>query len=240
MMNSKQLTAARSDSGGNDLHPGRQDSCSNGFRADAAAERLSPTKDENQPFKPGGRRSRSAGGVGDLVGRETFSGCCHLNTAPAGTGRPKAHRQVLAPALTEAAPEHEHRPRGARRAEQPSGAAIGARKTWTWSACTRRPSPGQRTKCCTLAGQRQFAFPGMAEGSLRGAGGCLSPPNKGGRKGSPTHAEATPHSVRSSASARMTKILEAESGAEVAARLASLHQIAHWWGKAVGLPDENP
>jgi hypothetical protein len=42
------------------------------------------------------------------------------------------------------------------------------------------------------------------------------------------------------APARMTKILEVEGGAEVAARLASLHQIAHWWGKAAGLPDENP
>jgi hypothetical protein len=80
----------------------------------------------------------------------------------------------------------------------------------------------------------------MTEGSLRGAGGCLSPPNTGGRKGSPTHAEATPHSVRSSASARMTKILEAKGGAEATARLASLHQIAHWWGKAAELSDENP
>jgi hypothetical protein len=43
-----------------------------------------------------------------------------------------------------------------------------------------------------------------------------------------------------SAPARMTKILEAEGGVEAAARLASLHQIAHWWGKAAGLPDENP
>jgi hypothetical protein len=144
--NSKRLTAARSDSSGNDLHPGRQDSCSNGFRVDAAAERLSPTKDENQPFKPGGWRSRSAGGVGNLVGRETFSGCCYLNTATAGAGRPKAHRQVLAPALTEATPEHEHRPRGARRAGQPSGATVGARKTWTWPARTRhdhRPDRGR-------------------------------------------------------------------------------------------------
>jgi hypothetical protein len=38
----------------------------------------------------------------------------------------------------------------------------------------------------------------------------------------------------------MTKILEAEGGAEATARLASLYQIAHWWGKAAGLPDENP
>jgi hypothetical protein len=59
--NSKRLTAARSDNSGNDLRPGRQDSSSNGFRANAAAEKLSPTKDENQPFKPGRRRSRGAG-----------------------------------------------------------------------------------------------------------------------------------------------------------------------------------
>jgi hypothetical protein len=38
----------------------------------------------------------------------------------------------------------------------------------------------------------------------------------------------------------MTKILEAEGGAEAAAGLASLHQTAHWWGKAAGLHDENP
>jgi hypothetical protein len=46
--------------------------------------------------------------------------------------------------------------------------------------------------------------------------------------------------VRSSALARMMKILEAEGGGEAAARLASLHQIAYWWGKAARLPDENP
>jgi hypothetical protein len=82
-----------------------------------------------------------------------------------------------------------------------------------------RPPPGWRTESCTLAREQQFAFP-------RRAGGCPSPPNAGGRKGSLTHAEATPHSVRSSASARMTKIFEAEGGAEVAARLASPHHQA--------------
>jgi hypothetical protein len=46
--------------------------------------------------------------------------------------------------------------------------------------------------------------------------------------------------VRPFASARMTKILEAEGGAEAAARLASPHQTAHWWGNAAGLHDENP
>jgi hypothetical protein len=80
----------------------------------------------------------------------------------------------------------------------------------------------------TLAREQQFAFPRMAGGRLRRAGGCLSPPNAGGRKGSPTHAEATPHSVHSSTSARMTKILEAEGGVEAAAQLASPHQTDHW------------
>jgi hypothetical protein len=79
---------------------------------------------------------------------------------------------------------------------------------------------------CTLVREQQFAFPRMAGGRLCRAGGCLSPPNTGGRKGSPTHTEATPHSVRSSASARMTKILEVEGGAEAAARLASPHHQA--------------
>jgi hypothetical protein len=32
--------------------------------------------------------------------------------------------------------------------------------------CGWPPSPGQRTECCTLAGQQQFAFPGMAGGRL--------------------------------------------------------------------------
>jgi hypothetical protein len=69
--------------------------------------------------------ARSADGTDDLIGGETFSGCCHhstdggvhlsTNTTPASAGHPKAHRQVLTPVLAEAAPEHEHRPRGVRR-----------------------------------------------------------------------------------------------------------------------------
>jgi hypothetical protein len=41
------------------------------------------------------------------------------DTAPANSSRPKAHRQVLTLVLSEAVPEHEHRPRGVRRAERP-------------------------------------------------------------------------------------------------------------------------
>jgi hypothetical protein len=44
----------------------------------------------------GRRRSGGAGGVGNLVGREALSGCHRLNATPAGAGRLKAHRQVLA------------------------------------------------------------------------------------------------------------------------------------------------
>jgi hypothetical protein len=62
---------------------------------------------------------------------------------------------------------------------------------------TTRPSPGWRTDSCTLTRQQQFAFPHMAGGSpLHRARGCPSPPNAGGRSGSPAHAEAGPNSAR--------------------------------------------
>jgi hypothetical protein len=48
-----------------------------------------------------------------------------------------------------------------------------------------RSSPGWRTDSCTLSRKQQFAFPRMA-------GGCLSPPNAGGRSGSPAHTEGGP------------------------------------------------
>jgi hypothetical protein len=48
---------------------------------------------------------------------------------------------------------------------------------------------GQRTECCILAGQQQFAFPGMAGGRLfRRAGGWFPPPEAGRRGGLPTRA----------------------------------------------------
>jgi hypothetical protein len=61
---------------------------------------------------------------------------------------------------------------------------------------TARPSPGWRTDSCTLARQQQFTFPRMAGGCiLHTAGGCPSPPNDGGRSGSPAHTEAGPNSA---------------------------------------------
>jgi hypothetical protein len=51
---------------------------------------------------------------------------------------------------------------------------------------------GQRTECCILAGQQQFAFPGMAGGRLlRRAGGWFPPPEAGRRGGRPTRAGGT-------------------------------------------------
>jgi hypothetical protein len=44
----------------------------------------------------------------------------------------------------------------------------------------------------------------------------------------PDNSDKDPRLSSPSASARMTKILEAEGGAEAAARLASPHQTAHW------------
>jgi hypothetical protein len=110
-----------------------------------------------------------------------------------------------------------------------------------------RPPPGRRTERCTLRRKQQFAFPRMTEESLRRAGGCLSPPNAGGRKGLPAHAEATPHSVRSSASARMTKILEDGAGQRLQPGLLfpTIKLVVtvlgdHRRGDAAGLPNENP
>jgi hypothetical protein len=62
---------------------------------------------------------------------------------------------------------------------------------------TARPSPGWRTDSYTLTRKQQFAFPRMAGGCLlRRDGGCPSPPNVGGRSGSPAHARAGPDSAR--------------------------------------------
>jgi hypothetical protein len=86
-----------------------------------------------------------------------------------------------------------------------------------------------------------------AGGSLRETGGCHSPPDARGRKGQPTHAGAAPLFASSSILAWMTKILEAEGGAEAAARLAfptiklevTILGDRRWRG-AAGLHDENP
>jgi hypothetical protein len=63
--------------------------------------------------------------------------------------------------------------------------------------CGWPPSPGQRTECCTLAGQQQFAFPSMAgRRLLHRAGEWFPPPEAGGRSGTLAHAKVGPASPR--------------------------------------------
>jgi hypothetical protein len=70
-------------------------------------------------------------------------------------------------------------------------------------------------------------LPRIAGGRLlRRAGGCPSPPNVGGRSGSPAHAGSRTQLGAPSSPARMMNILEAEGRVEAAARLASPHHKA--------------
>jgi hypothetical protein len=107
-----------------------------------------------------------------------------------------------------------------------------------WLTVRGRPRRGRPTRGTTAAWTKDGKLH-----PVQGEAVCLPPhgwrtppqgwrmpfsPKRWGRKGLPAHAEATPQLVRSSASARMTKILEAEGGAEAVARLASPHQTAHW------------
>jgi hypothetical protein len=70
-------------------------------------------------------------------------------------------------------------------------------------------------------------LPRIAGGRLlRRAGGCPSPPNAGGRSGSPAHAGGRTQLGAPSSPARMMNILEAEGRAEAAAQLASPHHMA--------------
>jgi hypothetical protein len=186
---------------GNDLRLGRQDSSSNGPRANATAGRpsfTSPHGGREPAIKAKEPEARSAGGTNGAVGGETFSGCHHLstddighlstNTAPVSGGRPKVHRQVLTPVL--AAKRERDRPRTRVSPSRRTTCCVTPR-------CSRPQSPGRRMECCTLARQQQFAFPRMARGRLlRIAGGWFPPPDAGGRSGSPAHAKAGPGSPR--------------------------------------------
>jgi hypothetical protein len=110
--NSRWLAADRCTSSDNDLHLERQDSSSDGPRANATAGRpsfTSPHGGREPAIKAKEPEARSAGGVDGVVGGETLSDCHHLstddsghlptNTAPTSGGRPKAHRQVLTTVL---------------------------------------------------------------------------------------------------------------------------------------------
>jgi hypothetical protein len=81
--NSRWLAGDRYSSSDNDLHLRRLDSCSDGLRANAAAKRPSPTKDENQPIKP--KSQRSGVQVVLMASSAEATACARGSTTPAPT-----------------------------------------------------------------------------------------------------------------------------------------------------------
>jgi hypothetical protein len=156
-------------------------------------------EDENQTLKPKSQRP-GAQMAPTIVSAEKPSPAA-TTSAPtaASTCPPTPHRRApAAPKCT----SRSSLPSSPRKREQdrPRTRVPPSRHTTCCETlrCGRPWSPGQRTECCTLAGQQQFAFPRMAGGRLlRRAGGWFPPPDVGGRSGTPAHAKASPASPRS-------------------------------------------
>jgi hypothetical protein len=165
----------------------------------------------------------SAGGTDGVVGGETFSGCHHLstddsghlptNTAPASGGRPKAHQQVLTPVLatrTRMGPSQNTSTALAAYdvlCDPPVQPATVARTDDGMvhpgqAAAVRLPPHGWRT-------------PPPQSWRMSSSPGCRRKKRVAGPRG------GRPRLAPPSSPARMMKILEAEGGAEAAARLAS-------------------
>jgi hypothetical protein len=184
---------------GNDLRLRRQDSSSDGPRANATAGRpsfTSPRGGRELAIKSKEPEARSAGGTDSVVGGETFSGCHHLstddsghlptNTAPASVGRPKAHRQVLTPVLAT-------RTRTRTRPSQYTSTALAAYDVLCDPPV--QPATVARTEDGML-------HPGQAVAVRLPSHGWRTPPpqswrmasspDAGGRTGSSAHAEAGP------------------------------------------------
>jgi hypothetical protein len=95
---------------------------------------------------------------------------------------------------------------------------------WETPRCGWPPSPGQKTECCTLDWAATVRLPrhgwrAPPSQSWR----MVSTPRSWRKKRDADPREGRPRLSPASAPARMMKILEAEGGAEVAARLASPH-----------------
>jgi hypothetical protein len=180
------------------------------------------TRTRHSSWEP---EARSADGADDPVGDEDFSSCHHLstddgvhlptNTAPAGAGRPKACRQVLTLVL-------DTRTRMGQ--SQNTSTALAAYDVlrdplvrWAtvartedgmlhpgWAAAVRLPRHDYRTPPPQIWRM-------------------VSTPRSWRKKRDASPRRGRPRLASPSAPARMTKILEAEGGAEAAARLASPH-----------------
>jgi hypothetical protein len=185
----------------NNLRLGRQDSCSNGLMASAAAGGPSPTS----PHEGRGQASKDKEPEVRPQVAPTISAAEKLSLAAttsspttAATCLPTPHQRApAAPKRTgrsslPSSPQERER-------DRPRTRVPPLRRTTCCETlrCGRPQSPGQRTECCTLARQQQFAFPRIAGGHLlRRAGGWFPPLDAGGRSGSPAHAKAGPGSPR--------------------------------------------
>jgi hypothetical protein len=145
------------------------------------------TGDENQPLKPKNRRPRAQ--VTPTISSAEKPSPAATTSAPttASTCPPTPHQRASA------APKHTDRsslPSSPRKQERdrPRTRVPPSRRTTCCETlwCGRPQSPGQRTECCTLVGQHQFAFPRMAGGRLlHRARGWFPPPDAGGRSSPP-------------------------------------------------------
>jgi hypothetical protein len=214
---------------GNDLRLGRQDSSSDGPRANATTGRpsfTSPRGGRESVIKAKEPEAWSAGGTDDVVDGETFSGCHHLSTAdsghlptdtaPASGGHPKVHRQVLTPVLAT---------RTRMGPSQNTSTTLAAYDVLcdppVQSATVTRTEdgmlhPGQAAAVrCPPHGWRT---PPPQSWRMSSSPGCRRKKRVTGPRG------GRPRPAPPSSPARMMKILEAEGGAEAAARLASPHR----------------
>jgi hypothetical protein len=164
------------------------------------------------------------GGADGLVGGEAFPNCHHLstgggvhlptNTAPAGA--PKRTGRSSLPSS----------PRK-REWDHPRTRVPASRRTTcceTPPRCGWPPSPGRKTECCTLDWAAAVRLPrhgwrAPPPQSWR----MVSTPRSRRKKRDASPREGRPWLASPSSPARMMNILEAQDGAEVAARLASPH-----------------
>jgi hypothetical protein len=145
--------------------------------------------DENQPLKPKSRRPGPQ--VAPMVSSAE-------KPSPTATCPPTPHQQAAVAPKSTGRSSLPFSPRERER-DRPRTRVPPSRRTTCCATprCSRPQSLGWRTDSCTLSRKQQFAFPRMAGGRLlRRAGGCLPPPNAGGRSGSSAHAEAGPDSPR--------------------------------------------
>jgi hypothetical protein len=198
--NSRRLIADHCSSD-NDLRLGRQDSCSNGLRANAVAGGPSPTtphEGQGQAVKAEEPEVRPQ--VAPTISSAEKPSLAATSSAQttAATCPPTPHQQAAATPKRIGRSSLPSSPQKRER-DRPRTRVPPSRRTTccVTPRCSRPQSPGRRMECCTLAGQQQFAFPRMAGGRLlHRARGWFSPPDAGGRSGSPAHAEAGPGSPR--------------------------------------------